>query len=88
MEVLAWTSARAFPRPVVLRAQERITQYRNACREPLDSLPSVKWSCRQRREGIRIESSVIRDRLRGNIETATGFEDCFRTLYAEAAGSH
>lgn len=95
VEVLALpTSARAFPetRGSAEELKERITQYWNACRESLDKFfRSVEMVLLDgAREGIRIESSVIRDRLLA-AQYRNGYrllEDRFRALYAEVAELH
>ncbi len=95
VEVLALpTSARAFPetRGSAEELKERITQYWNACREALDKFfRSVEMILLDgAREGIRIQSAVIRDRLLA-AQYRNGYrllEDRFRALYAEVAELH
>jgi hypothetical protein len=95
VEVLALpTSARAFPegRGSAPELKERITQYWNSCREALDKFfRSVEMVLLDSaREGIRIQSSVIRDRLLA-AQYRNGYrllEDRFRALYSEIAQLH
>ncbi|MGH9321032.1 MAG: hypothetical protein ACRD21_01080 [Vicinamibacteria bacterium] len=95
VEVLALpTSAQAFPenRGNAEELKERITQYWAACRDALDKFfRSVEMVLLDSaREGIRIESSVIRDRLLA-AQYRNGYrllEDRFRALYAEIAALH
>ncbi len=95
VEVLALpTSARAFPesRGSAPELKERITQYWNSCRDALDKFfRSVEMVLLDSaREGIRIESSEIRDRLLA-AQYRNGYrllEDRFRALYAEVAQLH
>ncbi len=95
VEVLALpTSAQAFPetRGSAEELKERIAQYWNACREALDKFfRSVEMVLLDSgREGIRIQSSVIRDRLLA-AQYRNGYrllEDRFRSLYAEVADLH
>ena len=95
VEVLALpTSARAFPenRGSAPELKERITQYWNACRDALDKFfRSVEMVLLDgAREGIRIQSSVIRDRLIA-AQYRNGYrllEDRFQALYAEVAKLH
>jgi hypothetical protein len=95
VEVLALpTSARAFPetRGSAEELKERIAQYWSACRDALDKFfRSVEMVLLDSaREGIRIESSEIRDRLLA-AQYRNGYrllEDRFRSLYAEVANLH
>ncbi len=95
VEVLALpTSARAFPetRGSAEELKERITQYWSACRDALDKFfRSVEMVLLDSaREGIRIQSAVIRERLIA-AQYRNGYrllEDRFRTLYAEVAELH
>jgi len=95
LEVLALpTSAQAFPatRGSAEELKERISQYWNACRDALDKFfRSVEMVLLDSaREGIRIQSSVIRDRLLA-AQYRNGYrllEDRFRALYAEVANLH
>jgi hypothetical protein len=95
VEVLALpTSARAFPesRGSAPELKERIAQYWNACRDALDKFfRSVEMVLLDSaREGIRIQSSEIRDRLLA-AQYRNGYrllEDRFRGLYAEVAELH
>jgi len=95
VEVLALpTSAQAFPetRGSAEELKERISQYWNACRDALDKFfRSVEMVLLDgAREGIRIQSSVIRDRLLA-AQYRNGYrllEDRFRALYADVADLH
>ncbi|HJS74694.1 MAG TPA: hypothetical protein VJ921_10430, partial [Vicinamibacteria bacterium] len=95
VEVLALpTSARAFPesRGTAEELKERIARYWNACREALDKFfRSVEMVLLDSgREGIRIPSPVIRDRLLA-AQYRNGYrllEDRFRALYLEVADLH
>ena len=95
LEVLALpTSERAFPetRGGASELKERIAQYWNACRDALDKFfRSVEMVLLDSaRDGIRIQSSVIRDRLLA-AQYRNGYrllEDRFRSLYAEVADLH
>ncbi len=95
VEVLALpTSAQAFPetRGSAPELKERIAQYWSACRDALDKFfRSVEMVLLDSaREGIRIESPVIRDRLLA-AQYRNGYrllEDRFRSLYAEVANLH
>jgi hypothetical protein len=95
VEVLALpTSAQAFPesRGNADEVKERIAQYWNACREALDKFfRSVEMVLLDSaRDGIRIESPVIRDRLLA-AQYRNGYrllDDRFRALYAEIARLH
>ncbi|HEY7699776.1 MAG TPA: hypothetical protein VIE88_15245, partial [Vicinamibacteria bacterium] len=95
VEVLALpTSARAFPesRGSASELKERIAQYWNSCREALDKFfRSVEMVLLDSaREGIRIQSSVIRDRLLA-AQYRNGYrllEDRFRAIYADVAQLH
>ncbi len=95
VEVLALpTSARAFPetRGTAEELKERIAQYWNSCRDALDKFfRSVEMVLLDSgREGIRISSSVIRDRLLA-AQYRNGYrllEDRFRALYTEVADLH
>ncbi len=95
VEVLALpTSAQAFPesRGNADEVKERIAQYWRACREALDKFfRSVEMVLLDSaRDGIRIESSVIRDRLLA-AQYRNGYrllDDRFRGLYGEIARLH
>jgi hypothetical protein len=95
LEVLALpTSARAFPevRGSAPELKERISQYWDSCREALDKFfRSVEMVLLDSaREGIRIQPSVIRDRLLA-AQYRNGYrllEDRFRALYVEVAVLH
>jgi hypothetical protein len=95
VEVLALpTLARAFPetRASAEELKARIAQYWGACREALDKfLRSVEMILLDgAREGIRIQSSTIRERLLA-AQYRNGYrllEDRFRALYAEVAELH
>ncbi len=95
VEVLALpTSARAFPETggTAEELKERIAQYWNSCRDALDKFfRSVEMVLLDSgREGIRISSSVIRDRLLA-AQYRNGYrllEDRFRALYSEVADLH
>lgn len=95
VEVLALpTSAQAFPesRGNADEVKERIAQYWNACREALDKFfRSVEMVLLDgARDGIRIESSVIRDRLLA-AQYRNGYrllDDRFRVLYGDVARIH
>src|SRR3990172_5178034 len=95
VEVLALpTSARAFSetRGSAPELKERIAQYWNACRDALDKFfRSVEMVLLDSaREGIRIQSPVIRDRLLA-AQYRNGYrllEERFRALYAEVAQLH
>jgi hypothetical protein len=87
-------SARAFPetRAGAEELKERIAQYWNACREALDKFfRSVEMILLDgAREGIRIQSSTIRDRLLA-AQYRNGYrllEERFRAQYAEVAELH
>jgi hypothetical protein len=95
VEVLALpTSARAFPesRGTAEELKERIARYWNACREALDKFfRSVEMVLLDSaREGIRIPSPVIRERLLA-AQYRNGYrllEDRFRALYLEVIDLH
>jgi hypothetical protein len=95
VEVLALpTSAQAFPedRGNADELKQRISQYWSACRDALDKFyRSVEMVLLDgARPGIRIESSVIRDRLLA-AQYRNGYrllDDRFRALYGEIARLH